>query len=218
MYVGKDDEVSGLDYKYIKLSPEEFDKLMCTEFPEIFQDRRKPMSQTCMCWGFSVGPGWYPLLYKICSQLQAIYRLTGIVVIADQVKEKFSGLRFYHHMDSPNLKIDKKEIEIWISVIDDLFNKAEEDSYHICAACGKYMRHKQIQIGGWVHDQCKTCLEKDSPEMKKEIEEIFKYRKEVKAIQNNIEEALCDDNKYTKVIEGIPKLTGKPLDLDDEEE
>jgi len=221
MYVGMNEEITGLDYKFIKFSEKDFDTLMCTKFPEIFQDRRKPMSQTCMCWGFSVGPGWYPLLFKLCSQLQVIYRLTGIIVIADQVKEKFGGLRFYHHIDSLKLKIDNAEVEIWISVIDDLFSKAEEDSYRICGSCGKYMRHKQIRIGGWVYDQCRTCLTKNRSEMKKEIDKVFKERKDRKNTNQYIDVILenkkCSDEDFRHNLKVLFGIEYPEFDSGDEE-
>jgi len=180
MWVGKDDEIDGLDYSLIKLNEKEFDKKMCEEFPEIFQDRRKPMSETCMCWGFAVGKGWYPLLYKFCSQLQAIFKLTGIFIIADQVKEKLGGLRFYKHSASENIKIDNSDIKIWTSIIDELHYKAQNDSYRVCADCGKFMRHKQIHLDGWIYAQCSVCLKKNknTPELANEVDKWMKENEE----------------------------------------
>ena len=174
MWIGMNDEIDGLNYNLVNLTREEFDKQMCEAFPEIFQDRRKPMSQTCMCWGFDTGPGWYPLLYKICAQLNVIRKVTGIYPIADQIKEKFGGLRFYYHVTGPEKVEDG---EIWGSIIKEIISKAEEDSYKICGSCGKFVRHKRIDLG-WVYDMCSTCLIKEKPELAEQVKEWLKENAE----------------------------------------
>lgn len=176
MLIGINDEIDGLDYSFIKMTHKEFEKLMFEKFKEIFQDHSKPMSQTCMCWGLSVGIGWAPLLYKVCSQLDVIRKVSGIFPIADQVKEKFGGLRFYYHIASPVSRVNDEEDKdeaIWIGLIEDIINKAEKDSYRICGSCGKFVRHKRIDLG-WVYDQCSTCLIKEKPELKEAVEEWLK--------------------------------------------
>jgi len=186
MFVGSEDKIDGLDYKYIDLKPEEFDKLMCTDFPDIFQNRHKPMSETCMCWGFNIGAGWYPLLYKLCSQLREINKVTGLLPIADQVKEKFGGLRFYYHVSTPEgtpIALSKEQLNIWDSIIDKLCHHAEDDSFHICASCGKFMRHDQIYLGSWVYDECIVCFKKHNPDM---VEEVDAWYKETKQEDKNL--------------------------------
>lgn len=49
---------------------EELDKQLCEKFPDIFKNRNAPMNQTCMCWGFSCGDGWYPIIEAMCSNIQ----------------------------------------------------------------------------------------------------------------------------------------------------
>jgi len=44
-----------------KMTPE-LDKKLCDKYPKIFRDRHAPMTETCMCWGFEVGDGWYNIL------------------------------------------------------------------------------------------------------------------------------------------------------------
>jgi len=73
----------------------ELDEKLCKEFPEIFAQRNLPTNQTCMCWGFDCGDGWYDILYRLCHQLQSLHTLYGYQVSATQVKEKFGTLRFY---------------------------------------------------------------------------------------------------------------------------
>lgn len=49
---------------------QELDKLLCEKYPKIFADRNKPMTETCMCWGFECGDGWYNIIDQLCSNIQ----------------------------------------------------------------------------------------------------------------------------------------------------
>jgi hypothetical protein len=37
----------------------ELDDLLCQRYPLIFSERNMSMKETCMCWGFSCGDGWF---------------------------------------------------------------------------------------------------------------------------------------------------------------
>jgi hypothetical protein len=50
------------------VSPE-LDKQLCNKYPEIFRDRDKSPTETCMCWGLEVGDGWYELIDILCEAL-----------------------------------------------------------------------------------------------------------------------------------------------------
>ena len=50
---------------------EELDKQLCEKFPKIFAQRNGDMCETCMCWGFSCGDGWYPILEALCWNIQS---------------------------------------------------------------------------------------------------------------------------------------------------
>ena len=75
--------------------------------PILFCQKDKSMMETCMCWGIECGEGWYKPLNTLCQQLEQLnktyHRKYRIRIQADQVKEKFGGLRFYHsvHVDPP---------------------------------------------------------------------------------------------------------------------
>ena len=71
-------------------------------------------------------------------------------VVADQVKEKFGGLRFYYHGGD--------------DTIDGMVRLAEDASNAICEECGAFNpavgRTKQ-----WIHTTCQPCLKKsDRPD------------------------------------------------------
>lgn len=49
---------------------EELDSALCAKYPKIFRDRNAPMNQTCMCWGFEHGDGWYNIIDMMCANIQ----------------------------------------------------------------------------------------------------------------------------------------------------
>ncbi len=74
----------------------DLDDLLCQRYPLIFAERNLLKTQTCMCWGFSCGDGWYGLIDALCERLQfATDHNHAPQVVAMQVKEKFGELCFY---------------------------------------------------------------------------------------------------------------------------
>ncbi len=49
----------------------ELDELLCEKYPKIFRDRNAPMNQTCMCWGFDCGDGWFNIIDMLCANIQS---------------------------------------------------------------------------------------------------------------------------------------------------
>lgn len=49
---------------------DELDNQLCERFPKIFRDRRAPMNQTCMCWGFEHNDGWFNIVATLCANIQ----------------------------------------------------------------------------------------------------------------------------------------------------
>jgi hypothetical protein len=48
----------------------EYDEYLVNHYPKLFRDRYKPMTETCMCWGFSHGSGWFNIIKSLCSNIQ----------------------------------------------------------------------------------------------------------------------------------------------------
>lgn len=48
----------------------ELDELLCLKYPKIFRDRNAPMTETCMCWGFDIGDGWFNIIDCLCASIQ----------------------------------------------------------------------------------------------------------------------------------------------------
>ena len=48
----------------------ELDKLLCEKYPKMMVNRNKNMQETCMCWGFDCGDGWYNILDQLMGNIQ----------------------------------------------------------------------------------------------------------------------------------------------------
>jgi len=49
---------------------QELDKLLCEKYPKMMVNRNKDMKETCMCWGFECGEGWYNILNQLMGNIQ----------------------------------------------------------------------------------------------------------------------------------------------------
>lgn len=145
-----------LDKELIAMSRDEYDRMMVAKFPDIFADRNKPMSETCMCWGFDVGPGWHVIIHDACEKLSFLGKAFGLIVVADQIKEKFGTLRFYHHVikdpNAPSTHWTDDALSMAYDVIDDVVSHAERKTENACEECGEH--GDCVTICGWVSTLC----------------------------------------------------------------
>ena len=49
---------------------QELDKLLCERYPKMMVNRNKNMQETCMCWGFECGDGWFNILDQLMGNIQ----------------------------------------------------------------------------------------------------------------------------------------------------
>jgi hypothetical protein len=49
---------------------QELDKLLCERYPKMMVNRHMPMMETCMCWGFECGDGWFNILDQLMGNIQ----------------------------------------------------------------------------------------------------------------------------------------------------
>lgn len=73
------------------------EKVLVSRYPSLYRDYGGDIRQTCMGWGFSCGDGWYYIIDDLSFKITQIDKDKRVV--ADQVKEKFGGLRFYFHIE-----------------------------------------------------------------------------------------------------------------------
>ena len=49
---------------------QELDQLLCEKYPKMLINRDKSMMETCMCWGFECGDGWFNILDQLMGDIQ----------------------------------------------------------------------------------------------------------------------------------------------------
>ena len=131
---------------------EKLDNYLVEKYPKIFVNRYEDKMKTLMCWGFEHNDGWFWLIDQLCESIQNHIDSNNKYssedkqisqVVADQVKEKFGGLRFYHSGGD-------RHIEGMVSM-------AENMSYSICEFCGS--TENVGSTSGWIYTICKECYD-----------------------------------------------------------
>lgn len=113
------------------------------KYPDIFKEANLPPSETCMCWGFDHGDGWYNIIDNLCKCIKNHidnlgYNGITLEVTAAQVKEKFGTLRFYLNGEDEYIR--------------GLVAMAEVMSGFTCEICGA---QGELQSnGGWLMTRC----------------------------------------------------------------
>lgn len=110
-------------------------------FPLLFRGRALPLTQNLMGFGFECDDGWYDLLYHLSYQITEYAAQVGLDPLAEQVKEKFGGLRFY---------LQGADEHIYT-----LIDAAEAESYCTCEVCGRPGVLRVTQ-GGWYKATCEA--------------------------------------------------------------
>jgi len=149
---------------------EENDNYLCVTYPKMFVNRNSPMTETCMCWGFECGNGWFNIINQLCQNIQhhidwsiqnneqdlkyneenpdklKTVRPICNQVTVDQVKEKFGTLRFYYTGGDDYIR--------------GLASMAESMSGVTCEECGNLASTNYPEPGGWISTICDPCKEK----------------------------------------------------------
>jgi hypothetical protein len=147
---------------------QELDKLLCERYPKMMINRNKNMQETCMCWGFDCGDGWFNILDQLMGNIQHHIdwkNKKGEVVTQvtlDQIKEKFGTLRFYYTGGDDE--------------ISGMVRMAESMSGVTCEECGSPGERRG---GGWVHTYCTPC-ELARELARKQADEEYEFKKLLK--------------------------------------
>lgn len=156
-------------------------------FPILFQERKKSMQETCMCWGIECPKGWWHILEQLCTVLEfhnmEYVKKYNLAIVADQVKEKFGTLRFYFTIrtvdddgivimeydengdfksDKLTNKLDENAHSIVSDylemVADQYIREAEDMTANTCAKCGIPLeKDNKVETKGWITYVCKEC-------------------------------------------------------------
>lgn len=218
----------------------ELQEQLIKKYPVIFrrliQRRRMKKSPKVILpiyFGLEVGDGWYTLIDTLCYQLQHYEKTYGILTIAEQVKEKFGGLRFYisGDLNLKKMKVYKRNGKwhhTWIMNGDVKLRKPEKDfdadrihaeihgmisfaesmSYTICEHCGL---PGKANDGGWISTQCDKCRGKWEKERAKSHRKYLRQEARRKARRAKFIaklQALSAEKKAKKIEAAKKFLTG----------
>ena len=133
----------------------ELDKQLCDKYPKIFRDRHGDMKDTCMCWGIEPDLGWYDIIDDLCKKLQHLSDISGVQIIADQIKEKYGILRFYISTDSTNIK-EGVDASMIMDLAEGAVSFASNQSSITCEVCGEYGETISTSTK-WLKTLCEKC-------------------------------------------------------------
>lgn len=126
-------------------------------------------------FGIEAGDGWYQLIYDLCKEISDVLSKADqpVVLIIDQIKEKFGKLRFYYHFDGDkngiqafdfigvgNLRITPQGDGIK-DEISKIVRKYEDKSSYVCECCGSEEGRLRTDLG-WIRVLCYDCYSKVS--------------------------------------------------------
>ena len=172
---------------------DELDNALCVKYPKIFAQRNMDMTETCMCWGFCCGDGWYDLIDTLCSLLTSKYLQAkdryesakeyfdedgkypwGKPITAEEVEEK--RLAMEEEADKVPVVVQVKEkfggLRFYVNAATDehynYINFAESMSYRICEVCGSPGKR---YTDGWHQVLCDTHAKEDGREEERDEDE-----------------------------------------------
>lgn len=112
------------------------------KYPKLYERYGGDVTKTCLAFGFECSDGWFDIISRLSEEISVFED-----VRAEQVKEKFGGLRFY--IDGCTEENHKQ--------VYDIIAKYEDMSYETCEWCSK--PGKRVS-GGWVLTLCSECENK----------------------------------------------------------
>ena len=121
-------------------------KKLVEAYPILYRQVGGDPKETCMCFGFECGDGWFDIINEVSAKLEEVNKAVkdgDYHITALQVKEKFGSLRFY--VGGANA-----EQYLWIE-------EAEMKSETTCESCGK---PGEARGGRWVQTLCDECHKK----------------------------------------------------------
>jgi hypothetical protein len=114
---------------------EEHTRYLVENYPRLYARAGDAPEKSSMAFGFQCEDGWFELIRELSEKLEPLG------VVAECVKEKYGGLRFY---------VDSGSFEVW-----DLIEEAENQSTSICELCGA--PGGLTQAGWYSQTLCSKC-------------------------------------------------------------
>jgi hypothetical protein len=134
---------------------EENTKKLFNSYPILYQDKNMTPQETLICFGFECGDGWFELINQLSLKLEELNNNNlpnGSCVVASQVKEKYSTLRFYIHFQGFFSEQEKEYVCKEIK-------EAEKKSSITCEFCGAENGISRNDFG-WLKTLCVNCYKK----------------------------------------------------------
>lgn len=158
------------------------DQALCRDFPEIFCERNGNPRITAMCWGFSCGDGWEPLIRATCERLMAPVTRTRMDIrhhkqtMAESDKSNWTTWQISNYTPEKLAALEAKlldmqsQIPVAVQVKEkfgglrfyihggdersqEVVRNAEAMSYYVCEECGT-MKTARLYSFGWYRTLC----------------------------------------------------------------
>lgn len=144
---------------FLKMTNEEFDHFIYMRFPDMMQNRKKTVFESCLGRGFEINKGWYFLIYDMCLHLEEIQKKIGVLTIFDQIKEKFATGRFYFHcVNLTNLS--SEDFQKWESIITMIVSHFEYSCGKTDEITGEYIS-KPLIVNNWYYAMSEETYKKE---------------------------------------------------------
>jgi len=133
---------------------EELENIIFSKFPDMFEERKLPMTQTCMCWGLEAPTGWFYLIYGLCSELDRLGKEYDFTVVSEQVKEKYGTLRFYHRVENGRKTSWVYKPLKFNMFLNNTWNNFDDLLYKMCRKLKikHFTRHIHLKRGLWFYN------------------------------------------------------------------
>lgn len=159
----------------------ELELKLVKRFPVLYQDYTSPMSQTCMCWGFDHGDGWFNIIWMLSLAIEDELGYSWLQKRWFLFKKRFFGQwnRLIYMISPPKSggRLGLKRLVVFPRTgfavdqvkekfgglryycpgndrIDHLVDLAERAADSTCENCGEYGKARD---GGWIRTLCDKC-------------------------------------------------------------
>lgn len=98
-----------------------YDRYLTQKYAPLYRDRYAPMNQTCMCWGFDVGDGWFNIINTLSSHLCSNW--LSAKRDYDTIKDGIGRTRYDMMFENADAPVSDTNFIITQQHIDNLFDK-----------------------------------------------------------------------------------------------
>lgn len=168
------------------MSPRLEQKLI-EKYPVLFQDRNKPVTESCMAFGCEFSDGWYKLLDELCEYITRLSNRTDLLklnkeyhteenrgfiylkrptISFTQVKEKFGMMRIYwtgngvENWEEICAKVHQDDRERAVNkYYDEVQNAIDYVEFLSSKVCEECGQPGKLSNEGWMKVKCDNCYE-----------------------------------------------------------